>query len=353
MEGSFPESGPLLIVSTHRNGAVDGFLLHALCPRLEFMLKAGLVRWGGMRLFFGGIVVRRNQDSPRNDNSDAIVACEEHLLDGGALCVFPEGTSTLGPQHLPYHSGAARIALAYWRATGQLPTIIPVGLHYAEPSVFRSDVEVVIGPPLEIADPALPQQRLIALKRAISEALLSVGANFASEEHQQLAQLSARAGSSAFRRLKSMEAGPPDAVTSQWTALDSPTRDLALTAPHFPLAILMLLAAPLALPGFLLNLPILLAARLAGRRFADGPNVVALWKLIAGTVATFIWLPLAFAISALTLGWHGILLILASTVALTALWSPLRTAWRSLRFHLAPQVARQAVQRLFRLLSDV
>src|SRR5262245_49559470 len=107
-----PQSGAALYVGTHRNGAVDGFIYHAICPRSVFMISAQLRRSLIGRLFFDGIEVVRAKDRAKSDdqtNAPAMQQCLELLRSGGELFIFPEGTSSLGPRHLPFQSGAARL----------------------------------------------------------------------------------------------------------------------------------------------------------------------------------------------------------------------------------------------------
>ena len=51
----------------------------------------------------------------------------------------------------------------------------------------------------------------------------------------------------------------------------------------------MLVQAPLVAAGALANLPVLLGAWLAGRRFADARNTIALWRLLAGLPLFALW----------------------------------------------------------------
>ncbi|MGC4016955.1 MAG: 1-acyl-sn-glycerol-3-phosphate acyltransferase [Luteolibacter sp.] len=337
MHGKLPAEDPVLVVATHRNGAVDGFLLHALMPELEFMLSAQLTRTWFQRLFFGGIGVKRQKDGG-GDNHAAIQCCEEHLLAGGSLCVFPEGTSALGPQHLPYHSGAARIAIAYWEKSGSCPPIIPIGLHYHDPESFRSSVEVVVGEPLHVSVPSLG-----ACRRAIEEGLLKVGANFSDSDHQELAWLRARQETSVYQGLKQMELPPGKESLAGWSSIPRRVRDLALRATPARPGLLPLWLAPLLVPGIILHLPVLLVAALASRRMADAQNVIALWKILGGTLAAFVWSPLLLLIAGMTAEWIGVFVVIAATALLLVLWNPVRTAWRNLRYLLAPASARKAI----------
>ena len=59
--------------------------------------------------------------------------------------ILPEGTSDLGPRHLPFKPGVARI-LERALSAGANVTVVPVGIFYTAADAFRSDVTVVHGP---------------------------------------------------------------------------------------------------------------------------------------------------------------------------------------------------------------
>src|ERR1043166_2252414 len=114
-----PKSGPVLFLALHRNGAMDGFVYHQTLGQPTFMISTQLQRsWFG-RLFFPGIAVTRTKDEgDRAGNAEALQRCVNLLRASGSLCVFPEGTSSLGTRHLPFKTGAAWLILEYLRGGG-------------------------------------------------------------------------------------------------------------------------------------------------------------------------------------------------------------------------------------------
>ena len=107
-----PPAQAVLYVVLHRNGAVDGFIYGHAVPRGIFLVSTQLLRGFFGRLFFTGIAVARKQDQEDGShNAAALRECVRVLAEGGELMVFPEGSSSLGPRHLPFKSGAARLAL--------------------------------------------------------------------------------------------------------------------------------------------------------------------------------------------------------------------------------------------------
>ena len=107
-----PTDGPILYVVLHRNGAVDGFVYRQVVPRGIVLISTQLRRSFFARLFFCGIAVARKKDEDDQCQNDAALGqCTQLLAGGGELVVSPEGTSALGPRHLPFKSGAVSIAL--------------------------------------------------------------------------------------------------------------------------------------------------------------------------------------------------------------------------------------------------
>jgi 1-acyl-sn-glycerol-3-phosphate acyltransferase len=301
-----PKGGPALYVALHRNGAVDGFVYHQVVPRGKFLVSTQLLRGCFARLFFCGIAVARKHDEEDQSQNDAALRqCTQLLADGGELIVFPEGTSSLGPRHLPFKSGAVRIALDAL-AQGIPLRIVPLGIHYERAWAFRSKVEVVVGEPLSIDLPAGLSElgRLKEMKRRMTTALEAVGTNFASAEAQQNAERLAYTATlgtprTYFGSLKSLEAGVPEPLLTRLRELEAQPAShrvvLHQGVPLFPIgpwllyASLLLVLGPIVLAGALANLPPLLAGWLAARKFADGPNVIALWRILVGLPVLVIW----------------------------------------------------------------
>jgi 1-acyl-sn-glycerol-3-phosphate acyltransferase len=298
--------GPVLYVGLHRNGAMDGVPYLKLAPRAAFMVSAQLHRFPFGRRLFPGIAVARRKDRQRGivaDNDDAVLQSVDHLVAGGELFVMPEGTSTLGPRHLPFKPGAAKIAYEAVRRSVPL-TVVPVAVHYECAWEWQSRVEVVVGKPFrlsaaDVAGEADAGERIAA-------ALEAVGVNFASEAEQNAAEMLAYAATLGTRVayaacLKRFEAGVPaelkaDAARLRELALDAGAmthQGVPLTPIGSPLPYLIawLALAPLMGMFFLVNLPPLAAGYLASRTLPDERNVVAFWRALVGIPAALLWCP--------------------------------------------------------------
>jgi 1-acyl-sn-glycerol-3-phosphate acyltransferase len=302
--------GPALLVALHRNGAVDGWVYKSIFRSATFLIAAQLRKNLLARLFFTGITVVRDKDRPSDDkdadhfaNTESLNRCYDLLASGGVLAIFPEGTSSLGPRHLPFKSGAARIACE--AAQRNLPlTILPLGITYGAPSTFRSGVQVILGQPFSPTSLSVPQ-----LKHEISSRLQSVGINVASDDyHRDMRALATFAAPEIpyHLALKALEPGLPASLLPSWPTLRAALASHALLhpekspfSPRSPwLALLVtLLLSPFVLAAALLNALPILAAYSAGRKFPDGPNVITLWRILVGGPLLFIWFAAILIIS--------------------------------------------------------
>ena len=301
-----PDAGPVLYLGLHRNGAVDGFVYHAVLPGCVYLVSTQLLGNPLARLFFTGIPVSRSKDKVRVDTSEALLRGKDLLLAGGRLFVFPEGTSTLGPRHLPFKSGAARI-LADFLTSDRAISVVPLAIAYESPWTFRSNVEVVVGQAISTdlsgdqnADP------VSVLRERITSSLEEIGVNVESAEYLEFARKIAYAatlGTSAsyYETLKAIEDGVPERISSEWQELEAEmekNRGQPLChqgVPLFPVGVrvaywlLFLVFAPFVLAAFALNLPPLLGSYWAGRKFSDDLNTITLWRLLAGAPLFTIW----------------------------------------------------------------
>ncbi len=305
---NLPAQGPILYLGLHRNGAVDGLVYHQILPRAEFMISSQLTRsfWG--RIFFAGIEVVRNKDQgEKRSNLEALKQCLAQLQRGKELFVFPEGTSSLGPKHLPFQPGAARLISTYLdeNPSNNLQ-VIPLAICYEDPSAFRSKVEVRVGPPLRL-DGLIQldkKSKRNEINKRLENLLENVGLNFPNEEHQKTASklaalYSKETGGSYCQALKRMEQSIPNSLILAWQEVQLSTRDkLLLTCAGLPLfpsqsplppLLKTLLLGPLTLGAAFLNAPALLAGYLAGRFLADEVNVISLWRILVGIPMLLLW----------------------------------------------------------------
>lgn len=327
-----PQSGPALCIGLHRNGAVDGFVYHQILSHAQFMISTQLRRNPLGRLFFDGIeVVRTKDEGETGANEAALKTCLDLLRTGGKLFVFPEGTSSLGPRHLPFKSGAVHLLNEYLRGGGKI-TVVPLGIHYECPWGFRSNVEVAVGESISVDLPASlsPVGRLKELKRRMRAGLESVGVNVESEARQETIQRLASIATLAtprsyFKTLKTLEASVPPKILDEWRKLEVEISISKLFThqgvPLFPVgpvwldACLLLLLGSLVMAAVLANLPPFFAAWWAGRTFPDDRNVISLWKILIGIPLFGLWVAVLAVVAAFVGGpmWFVLYAVLTVT----------------------------------------
>jgi glycerol-3-phosphate O-acyltransferase/dihydroxyacetone phosphate acyltransferase len=161
-EGVIPESGPLVIVGNHQNGLIDPAAVMRLTRRpVRFLAKAPIFKAPVLGSVVRGmrcLPVYRKQDEGGQEqmgkNDETFKAAHASLQQGEAICIFPEGRSHSGPSLEPLKTGAARIALGAEAERGFTLGVkfVAVGFSYREKGVFRSEVAVAVGAPIEVAD---------------------------------------------------------------------------------------------------------------------------------------------------------------------------------------------------------
>ena len=161
--------GPVLFCANHPNTLMDPLLIAAhRQPAVAFLAKSTFFQNPVARAIFlsaNCIPIYRRQDAQVGDraataeevaaqNEKSFGKSYDHLGRGGALLIFPEGTSISERKLRPLKTGAARIALGTEaRHDFQLGLRIQcVGLNYFDPSRFRSDVLLNAAPPIRVAD---------------------------------------------------------------------------------------------------------------------------------------------------------------------------------------------------------
>jgi 1-acyl-sn-glycerol-3-phosphate acyltransferase len=152
--------GPAIVVSNHPSTLMDPLNVGLQVRQEMFFLanyslfKHPVSNWLLSRLF--SIPVKRKEDvaeGEQRNNDAAFEASFRHLEGGGVLYIAAEGVSWMNRFVRPFKTGAARIALGAEKRNGwQLGVkIIPVGLSYDAPNLFRSRVTVEYGAPIEAA----------------------------------------------------------------------------------------------------------------------------------------------------------------------------------------------------------
>jgi len=184
----FRFDGPAIVIINHPSTLMD-VLNSAVEIRQEmfFLANYGLFKhplsnWLLTRLFC--IPVKRKEDvadGENRNNDEAFEASYRHLEKGGVLFIAVEGVSWMNRFVRPLKTGAARIALGAEARNGwNLDVkIVPIGLSYSAPHLFRSEVVVQAGEPVSARDwseswPKNPNEAAKDLTQHLEDSLKSL-----------------------------------------------------------------------------------------------------------------------------------------------------------------------------------
>src|SRR5260370_32150516 len=109
-----PPGAPVIFAVNHPNGLIDPLFLLCFAPRpVSFLAKAPLLRMpviGWLARAFETIPVYRKQDNvSTSGNRETFAKARALLQRGGAIAIFPEGTTHSDPRLRELKTGAARI----------------------------------------------------------------------------------------------------------------------------------------------------------------------------------------------------------------------------------------------------
>lgn len=377
-----PAGGPVVYVLNHPNGLMDPLLLMASLRRpVTFLAKSTLFANPLARVCmdaFGALPVFRQMDRGQPGSADDIGArneqtfalCRSRLARGGALALFPEGTTHSGPTLLPLRTGAARIALGAedendWQLGLQ---IVPVGLWYQGKTLFRTATLLVVGEPWTIGDlrgsyaadqreavraltariDATLDEVVLQVEQADVLAAMPVIAAWTAaagpprrlaDRHAQAAQLL-----EAYQRLQAQDPARIEQLADSARRYARTLRFLGIADPwalELPRlnrqrliwrALLLIFGFPFALAGFVLSYgPYRLAGTITPRLVGYHDTMLGTGKLIVGAVLVLVgWIAAAVVVGLLVSGAAGLgLFVAAPGLAYVALrWGE---TWRGLR----------------------
>src|SRR5881392_2956385 len=134
-----PDDAPVIFAVNHPNALIDPLFLLCFAPRpVSFLAKAPLFRMPVIGWFARGFdsipVYRREDNFSPAQNRETFARARQTLARGGAIAIFPEGTTHSDPRLKTLKTGAARIALG---STLRV-MVVPTGLFYTSKQTFRS-----------------------------------------------------------------------------------------------------------------------------------------------------------------------------------------------------------------------
>lgn len=155
---NFPSKGAVILAVNHPSAFMDPIIVATLSKRrVAFLTAAEFFYNRFFHWFYGKLgmipiyrphVMRHMVDK----NTGTFEACYSYLEAGGALMIFPEGTSKTEYHIRPNKTGLARIAFeTAERNNFQLPIhIVPVGLVYDDPHVYGTHLLVQYGEAINV-----------------------------------------------------------------------------------------------------------------------------------------------------------------------------------------------------------
>ena len=148
--------GPAIFAANHPQSGADALVLGLSAGRVvHFVAQSGLFRnpvRGRILRGVGVVPVHRPKDvaGAAEKNVEMFRACRDVLERGGAIGIFPEGTTRDERRLEKLKTGTARIVLeteaAHDFSLGV--RVVPVGIHFERPRSFRSRVFLHAGKPL-------------------------------------------------------------------------------------------------------------------------------------------------------------------------------------------------------------
>jgi glycerol-3-phosphate O-acyltransferase / dihydroxyacetone phosphate acyltransferase len=331
MDGDLvPDQGPVIYAVNHPNGLVDPlFVLCSSTRPVFFLAKAPILKYpvvGWIARAVGSIPVYRRQDSTAGSNEEMFARAGAVLRGGGAIAIFPEGTTHDDPQLREIKTGAARLAIG---AKVGLVRIIPVGIYYTAKHVFRSAALVVFGAPLEVrsdgeADPEKVDRLTAEIDAGLDTVTLQADSHaalslitraediFTADEDDPLEKEFElrRRFIEGYHYLRTHDPKRLDklqqAITRFESSLGRAKLDVHELRPRLSAARLfrVLILLPVAAAGAIANYPVYLFIRVLSHRLARGESaVLATIKFLAALAFyPLTWLVLAL-VAGVRFGW--------------------------------------------------
>lgn len=139
---NIPKKDGCVIACNHVHAFDPAILIYSTKRIVHFIAKKelflGKMKW--FYLSFGTIPVDRDKKNPL-----ALAVAYEYLNNNEVIGIFPEGTRNKEKGLLPFKFGAVKMA----KATGKV--IVPCVIT-GKYKVFKSDLKVVFGEPIDISD---------------------------------------------------------------------------------------------------------------------------------------------------------------------------------------------------------
>lgn len=174
----------LIFVANHPNTFLDPLVITTVAPgRLHYWAKSTLWRLpilGSILDRLGAMPVHRRKDFQGSlpTNQDLFGTAAAKLNRGAQVLIFPEGVSEPGLSLKPIKTGAARLGFTAMEESAWVGdiAIVPIGLDYGEPQLFRTNITIRIGEPIALKTfreehQSSPRKAVQRITAAVSESL--------------------------------------------------------------------------------------------------------------------------------------------------------------------------------------
>ena len=333
-------SRPVIFAVNHPNGLIDPLFLLCFTPRpVSFLAKAPLFTMPVIGWFTRGldaIPVYRTQDNyATSQNRETFAAARAVLVRGGAIAIFPEGTTHSEPRMKGLKTGAARIALGCSAAECPDVVIVPTAIFYTAKQSFRSDALLYFGHGIEVAPAPLdeagepPRDAVAALTERIESALVALTLQADSREALDLIARAERVMSlgraelpeqlalrkrfiAGYTRLRERDPARLAQLQSRFERFESELGDANLEPETLPkptvsgsvrTLALLLITLPVALIGAILHYPTYKLIGILATRLTKEEELVATIKAVGGMVLYSLTYIVCAALVAWRFGW--------------------------------------------------
>ncbi len=178
---TLPNDRGNLCCAWHTNGLIDPLAI-ALNHNRFFVLGGRhdlvtrpLLSWWTRRMAVQPVVRKAellrggcSEEEATQINGRSLLMLATGISEGFGCVLFPEGTSHSESSMLRFRTGPMRTvlaagAIAKYRGNA-LPAVIPIGLHFRNRELFRTDEWVEYGAPLQLVDEDIPDELVEAVK---------------------------------------------------------------------------------------------------------------------------------------------------------------------------------------------
>ncbi len=284
------EAGQMLVLS-HRNGVIDGYVYRSVFQNARFLLVRQLQRNAVLRFLLPAIDVSCPED--KNDlaqyNISVAHSCVETVRNNQfRLAVFPQEESHLGPKPLPLQTEYAKMAAM--AAQEKSLRITPCAIVYDDPTRMGGQVFVVQGKSVVVTNNMNHDQ----IHQQVSDSLNQVVISYQSSKTQLVAHqgaiLAMLSGRINYAEALYKIGENPDILNHVHAYCQNPILKRCLCykkCPVFPSDVktnvkVMLMTMAIVIPTLMLNIVPIITGLYGSSIFADDENTISLWRTIMG-----------------------------------------------------------------------